>query len=585
MGSHPGREAIQLPVDWMFPFPTRSTVESEPILIRQLEEDPEAAAIEDEEVERFVAAAYTIRGLNPSLAVPLYRAFGLRISRYSPVNHRRACLMVLRGWRSKQFRDRLCLLIVNSGFGPSPNADRGEVWTEERFLECLDAGLNLLWLIQNRRHLGWEVDGWLESLGTEWQRHYRLWIMMGKLTMRRLVGDLPSASGSNHETLPATLGSALVPPPAERERLTRKLRKQEQRTGALRSGVRHLERTRKQLKEQARRRELEIKQMLSQARGEVAAARSQLRERLAEQERELAAARAGRDREVAALREQAAALRAAFQRKLQALALRPELPVLAGLAVAVPGGGELHRLLAQALGGEYLETHSTRSAALAPVVVADPGGPLPDLIRRLRSAGSQRAVILCDGLYRRRFGRPGIAVGGFLVRWGRSLVHSHGSLVSCGGTAGSLQAEYGALAMALHWLCSGDLTGISEVEIQTDCKAMLRQLETPRRTRRRLGTRQLFRRVESLLARLRFQGVRVRLKWVPRDQVERADRLCDRVYREQTWYRRSHPDACRRALKPFLAKLRLTHQPLGPLRPPSLVEPAFAQVAAGRQSG
>jgi len=304
-------------------------------------------------------------------------------------------------------------------------------------------------------------------------------------------------------------------------------------SGTLRQNVRRLEQDRKRLKERIRAAELDARALLTQARGEVAAARRALQERQVAQERELAGAVHRYETEQARLRERIDAARAEFSRTLLGMAARAPLHVLQGRTVTVTGvvgDPEPYHLLVESLGAALV-------AEGGEVVLAASAG-FAAIERELRSLALQRVLIKCDGLYRKKDGRPGIAMSGVQVHLGGESVHEHSDIVCCGPATGSLMAEYGAVAMALSWLLAVGPTPTTRAEIWSDCRSLLARLRRERNPRRKVGCVMLHKTVRRLIRQLREKGCEVQFRWVPRAQVHAVDRLCDRGYRELTWYHR-----------------------------------------------
>jgi ribonuclease HI len=510
--------------NWLFSTPPPGSYDEQRAHIRAaVAADPTAAAIGDDEAETFMCAAFLLGSYRPSGAVNLFRAVGIPPALHGPRSFRRAVLMTLRRWRDDRVRNLLTSLIPNVGIGRFPDvAEQGEYWTEEAFVEAYESGLNLVWLVRVKRYLGapddWEE--WLDSISPWAPDHYRALLDVGRLTMRRLVYP------DRLRHWPAQQAAAALQP-----ELVESLREKDRISGSLRQGVRQAEQTRKALRRQLKRREQESRELLAQARGEVNAARRALADRCKAQERELQEQARQFEGRLAALREQLAAERRAFVERLAGL---PRVDVLGGRPVWVEADAGLDpeacRLLVESLGG--------RLAADGPAVTLSGQGGFVGLERQLRDLALQQVQIRSDGLCRRKEGRPAIAASGFVARLGAGATLELGSVTCCGPAASSLMAEFGALAMALAWLVRAGAPRGARVEIWSDCRVMLSRLRQPQACRWTRGCVTLDRRVRSLLWQLDRRGVSVTLKWVPRDEVDAADRLCDRTYRAAAWYHR-----------------------------------------------
>jgi ribonuclease HI len=303
-----------------------------------------------------------------------------------------------------------------------------------------------------------------------------------------------------------------------------------------------------------RRAELQAKAILAEARGEVEAARKALLEEQAGWARTLADQMRQFDLQAADLQREIAAARAAFIGSLAALAAgtgaaRPLDGRTFTLPDPQPADSEACRLLAESLGAALVPAGGER--------LPGPAENLTDLERRLRQAALQDVLIKCDGLYRRKADRPGIAVSAFEVH-ARGQVICRGGNVTCSGrAAGSLMAEYGAAAMALRWLYAAGLAPGSRAEIWIDCRPLVLSLRRKHAGQRKRGCVQLDRAAKRLLHALHLRGCAVEIRWVPRDEVYAVDRLCDLVYREAAWYHRRRNSVYNVPLRRFLRSARL----------------------------
>ncbi|MFZ5817306.1 MAG: hypothetical protein ACOY93_18745 [Bacillota bacterium] len=515
-----GQRREETRYDWLFGYPHVPWGELEDWVADRLEADPEARAISDDEAEAFFCAAYILRAMPPAFRATLCRGFGVRYSGTGPKTVRFTTLGLLRKWKEERLRNVLLDLLPNASFEKIPiPADRPELWTDEYMRELYHRRLNIVWLVRVRRYLGRteDLDQFLDSVA-EWAAdEYNTWLDVSRLNLRRLVyGERQPA---------AEAAAAAAPAPVSWE----ELQERDREAGTLRQEVRRMERGRKELKRRARQAEQRARAMLSQARGEVEAVRRAIEERAAAHQQERAALLQRFEQERHLLRLQREAIREAF---LKELAEIPRSKVLAGHRIRVtdPEEEELCRLLVESLGATYqpegggIELSAARG--------------LPALEGALRDLALRRVLIRCDGLYRRKEGRYGVAVAALQVRAGWAVLHEKAEVVHCGPLAGSLMAEYGALAMALHWLLLAGPPPGARVEILSDCRSMVSRLRRTQQVRRKRGCVTLDALVRRGFRALARRGVQVELRWVPRDEVEVVDRLCDRGYRNLEWYHR-----------------------------------------------
>lgn len=503
--------------DWLWGVPLSGLKEQREWVDKRLAEDPVAAAISDAEAEDFFAVSYVLRYMGPSTAQRMWRVFGVRVSGGGEKAMRFGVVSVLRQWKVTKSRELMLYMLPNLGFPQYPDpAEHPDWWTEELFYEAYHDRANIVWLVKVRRHLGKTDDlpAWFRTLGDWVEEEYRLILDVARLTLRRLVYPHLAPGREVAAAAQATLAD---------------LREKDRLSGTLRQDVRRLEQDRKQLKERARRAEQRVKAMLSQARGEVAAARRSLKELPASQQQELAGRARVFEQELNLVRNQ---LSWEYQE------FKPELaPLWADLlhgrkvtVVEAQGIEPFCRLLVESLGGTWAPEGGGVELSAA--------GGLAALERELRSLALQRVLIQCDGLYRRKEGRHGVAVAGFQARAGDQIIWRDARTVSCGPLAGSLMAEYGAVVMALNWLVSVSPPPSAEIVIWSDCRALLSRLRRTRGVRRKAGCVSLDAAVRRAVRALRRQGCAVQFRWVPRDEVEVVDRLCDRAYRGLTWYHR-----------------------------------------------
>lgn len=508
--------------DWLLGMPDCSWQEQWDWANERLAADPVAAAISDEEAEEFLAVSFMVRFMGPGMRVKLSRAFGARLPAGGEKALRLNTVAILRKWKEPKTRELLVWLVPNTGFGrwPAP-AEHPEAWTEQLFYDAYHDNLNIVWLVRARRYLGKadDLSGWFDSLASWAEKQYRLWLHIGRIALRRIV--YPEAATPKREVAAAVLPQATVAD----------LRQKDKLTGTLRHDVRGMERDRKQLKARARRAEQEAQVSLSQARGEVAAARRVLIQRVATHGQELAAQARRFELELKLLQQRLNSARQEFVQSLTSLA-NARRNILEGRGVTVTGcqgNEELCRLLIEGLGGSY------RPEGGELVLSASAG--LAGIERALRDWALQKVLIKCDGLYRRKEGRYGVALSGVRVHVGGDVIFQDTRVVSCGPSAGSLMAEYGAVAMALHWLLSVAPPPGAQVVIWSDCRSLLSRLRR-RLVRRKLGCVALDAIVRRATRILQKRGNHVQFRWVPRDEVHAVDRLCDKAYRDLRWYHR-----------------------------------------------
>ncbi|MFZ5825872.1 MAG: hypothetical protein ACOY94_16365 [Bacillota bacterium] len=519
--------------DWLLGLPRATWAEQEAWIAERFAADPAATAISDEEAEGFFAVTYLLRFMAPEMRARMWRAFGVKVSGSGPKAIRMGVIAILRKWKEPKLRQLLLRLIPNCGFPKWPDpAMNPKVWTDEMFQKAFDEQVNIVWLVQVRRHLGeiGDLSEWLNSVAPDAERVYWFWLNVSRLTLRRIVYP---------QEVPNNSVAAAVQVDAE------ELRARNQQTGALRQDLRRLEQDRKQLRAKAHRAEQRAKEILSQARGEVAAARRALKERRTAHEQELAAQARRFEQEIKVEHIRLAGAREQYLRELAEITPGRGWKLLRGRSIAVSdcpeGTEEAYRALIESLGGRFVIEggNVTYSAARG----------LPALEHDLRNLALQKVVIRCDGLYRRKEGRHGIAVAGLHVDAGGEIIYEDARVVSCGPLAGSLMAEYGAVLMALRWLLSACPPPGAKITIWSDCRALLGRLRKERGVRRKPGCVTLDTTLRRAVRQLRTRGCEVQFRWVPRDEVHVVDRLCDRTYRELTWYHRrgSRPRASLRA--------------------------------------
>lgn len=133
-------------------------------------------------------------------------------------------------------------------------------------------------------------------------------------------------------------------------------------------------------------------------------------------------------------------------------------------------------------------------------------------------------TVWADGLYERNPG--GIACYGWVAyRDGCKLSEGWGAAAK-GPEATNNVAEYRAVIEALEWLLSAGYKG-EPVEVRSDSQLVICQIagEYALRSER---VRPLYKRARRLLGQFR----NARLRWVPREENEEADRLSRRAYAE-----------------------------------------------------
>ncbi|HWI52700.1 MAG TPA: reverse transcriptase-like protein [Symbiobacteriaceae bacterium] len=511
--------------DWLWAIPQCSPDQQGMVLKVWLSLDPEAAAISEVEAERFFGAAHLLLYLDNASLEEVFRRLGIRFQHRSEANYRRGITSLLRQWRHQRIQDELLFFVCNVDFPGYRSAASGrDFWTPERFRQALAEEHQILWLALIAREIGSMTDpaDWLKQvMGTRSEAYLKLyqnWANVVRITMRRLFSYDAQAARAQSDAAPSA-------------EMVSALREQDRESSALRRDVRRLEQDRKQLREQNRRAALEAQALLSQARGEVAAARRALQDRQAEMRRELADLEKRCQVQKDGLQAQIAAARAAFLREFSGRA-RSETNFLHGRTVTVIGDADtdVHRMLVESLGG--------RLAAEGGEITLQGGNGCTDLERQLRAAALDQVLIKCDGLFRVKGSRPGIAVGAFEVYAGGWAVYQSGSVVCCGRAAHSQMAEYGALLSALTWVVKAGPAPGARVEIWSDCKHMISRLRQGNDRPPAAGCVTLHRLVRQKLRVLARRGCEVTVRWVPREQVDAADRLCDAYYRQASWYHR-----------------------------------------------
>lgn len=507
--------------DWLWGLPRVTWEEQEAWVAERLAADPAAAAIDGDEAEAFMAVSYVLRFMSPTMATKLYRAFGVRLPHGGQKGGRAGIVALLRQWKYPISRERLLWILPNSGFKRYPDpVECGDLWTEELFYDAFHNRANIVWLVRVRRQLGKadNLSEWFDSLADWAEAEYRMWINVARLTLRRIVYP---------EALPHREAAAAGQATAE------ELRAKDRLTSMLRQNVRQLEQDRKQLKARARQVEQRTRAMLSQARGEVAAARKALKDQAAAHEQELAAQSRRFEQEMKLVRNRLSDARKGFVGSLTELATHARRDLLQGRSITVSGcreSEEACRLLIESVGGTLVSEGGEITLSAA--------GGLAALERELRNLALQKVLIKCDGLYRRKEGRHGVAVAGLQVHAGEGVAYRDTRVVNCGPLAGSLMAEYGAVVLALNWLLSARPPAGAQVVIWSDCRSLLSRLRRRRDIKRKRGCVSLDAVARRAVWLLRQRGCEVQLRWVPRDEVHAADRLCDSAYRKLLWYHR-----------------------------------------------
>lgn len=507
--------------DWLLGLPKASWAEQKQWVAERLAEDPAAAAISDEQAELFFAAAHMVRFMGFGTRAAVARALGVRLHGGGEKSVRMSTVAMLRRWKDRTARNLMIMMITNCAFPNWPDpVTHPDFWTEEAFDSAFHHGVNIVWLVRLRRHLGMadNLSEWFASLADWAEDEYRIWLDTGRLTMRRLV--YPDQAAPVRQT-----AAALQTTMAE-------LREKDQLTGGLRSDMRRLERDRKTLKQRTREAALKAKASLSQARGDVTAARRSLSERPRAQREELEAQARRFEHDLRLLRQLLDSARQEFARALTE-ATGPGRAVLEGRRITVTdcqGQEESCRLLVESIGARWVPDGGE--------VVLSAAGGLVALERSLRDLALNEVLITCDGLYRRKDGRHGVAISGVQVQVSGVVIYQESSVVNCGPCAGSLMAEYGAVALALSWLRAASPPPEANLVVLSDCKSLLRRLRRKEGVKRKRGCMTLDTMVRRSVRLLQSRGNEVQFRWVPRERVEVVDRLCDRAYRELRWYHR-----------------------------------------------
>lgn len=521
--------------DWLFGFPSRNINNMYAWVEERLAEDPTIDEIDDVEAEAFFCTGLMLRGIDDKHLHKMCRAMRIPAPHGGETARRRAVIQIMRQWIRPRWRELLTrsipCIILRPWLDP---LDHPDFWTEERFEAAYRDQVHVVWLAYTRRFLGMaeNLSEWLAQMDHCAQKNYNMYLKVGKILLRRLV--YPAARPFSQEVAAANQTAALAAAVRDKDR----------HAGALRSDVRRLEQDRKLLKEKARRTEQASRAMLSQARGEVEAARRSLKALKEAHEREMAARQRRYEIQIHALRQELALARSQFVRSLRELVARSRWDVLQGRSVSVEGNvwdHDIQRLLVESVGGRLVP----RGGDVA--LRAQTG--FTGLERSLRSLAMERVQIKCDGLYRKKGGRPGIAMSGLQVRLGDAVIYENSHVTYCGPLAGSLMAEYGAVAMALSWLVAAAPPPGAHLEIFSDCRALLARLRRKAPPKRKPGCVELDATVRRLVRKLERAGCHVEFRWVPRDQVHAVDRLCYHAYRNLGWYHRrgARPRASLRA--------------------------------------
>lgn len=521
---------------WLFGFVEGSTWgEINRWIEAQMAADPEAAEIPELEAEQFAGLCYLLLFAGPSMLHLFKKGLQVTLPSDRPHERRRTVIAILRKWRQRTLRNVMISMLPRTIMGRFVDPELNpEFWTPEHFLAAYHEGMNICLLAHYKRFLDPTVDisEWLPTL-TEYAPHvYAAWIQIARLTMRRVVYPTVGAVGAEAEPAAALLED---------------VKSKSAEAGSLRHDLRRAEQDRKRLKEETRRREVDRKLLLSQAEGELAAARRQLNDRRQAMHRELADLARRHEAELTKLRRELEQAQAEFLSAVRGRAVN----FLRGKSVAVQGGEtQENRLLVETLGGTWTTANPS-------VMLAGDAGP-HDLERQLHGVALTNVQIRCDGSRRRKGQRPAIATSAFAVYLDEQTVFRDHRVICCGKAASSQMAEYAAVVMALGWLLTAGPAPGNRAEIWSDCRTMVDQV-TGRRTASGVprGCRTLDRKLHKLMDALRRQGCTVVLRWVPREKVDACDRLCDLAYREATWYHRPAANGHRLSLTEFIQSLGL----------------------------
>jgi ribonuclease HI len=139
----------------------------------------------------------------------------------------------------------------------------------------------------------------------------------------------------------------------------------------------------------------------------------------------------------------------------------------------------------------------------------------------------------------------GVGTYGFVVYRGGTVLFEGMGTVGEGAT--NNVAEYTAAIQALKTLLSVGIS-FTSVEMRSDSELLVNQLRGDYGvySERILP---LYQEVLRLLRQLEEKGVRVRIRWVPREENRRADALTKKAYEE---YCEQHPEVARK-YAPYLA--------------------------------
>ncbi|HYF81138.1 MAG TPA: hypothetical protein VD973_28830 [Symbiobacteriaceae bacterium] len=382
--------------DWLFQWPAAATWEEiAEIVERELAACPDAAAIDDFEAEQFAAIAWGLCNLDPAFISEYCEEFHLEATRPTEKGKRRGIEALLRLWPHEEKREVLQNLPVRQPILPAlplkKGSDQAIDWTA--IAKDLYVGICLVWIFQvvRKYKMADQIEECLKE--HEWARwHRRAWVARGKWLMRRLLWQERAEADARAERLAR-----------ESRALKQRYRQQEALIQSLSKDVAEVARRRDALRRAAESAQADARDLLEQARAEVAIATGELAERQAAHARELAEVSARYEARIDDLTrllgdvrsEQAAALRERGRRGAGPLT---------GLTFEIVGpaeNGDLYRALIESTGGRVVREDARVRIRLGAVAdhegFSTSGTGLTDLERLLRQQVLPRLLELRAG--------------------------------------------------------------------------------------------------------------------------------------------------------------------------------------------
>lgn len=335
--------------NWLFPFPQGYLRENAPIVARQVQEDPVAAAIDAGEAERFAVVVIGLDSCDANFFRLVARYTHVEAAYNPPKARRHGAVLILRQWRRpsvRAFLEKMPLLLCFGDLKWDP-ADPGKPSLDKLADLCAD-NMPLPWVLQFLRETGreHEIEPLMEMFGEFGSTLREYWANLGRLMLRRFVLNDPAAAARESRRQQA----------GKRE-TERRLKRKHAQARSLSLDKEQMQNRQRELKQMLRRTRSEAEALLAEARAEVAAAQQALEERREAQARELAEQAERHLARMAELRERQTAGRAQFAAGLEAWRKTAAAAPLSGKTVTVTGDDrnqEGYRLLVESVGGRLL---------------------------------------------------------------------------------------------------------------------------------------------------------------------------------------------------------------------------------------